>query len=625
MNTQQKPRIYGIQKEHDQRKKSAYLLLAIILCVSFFASSSYRAITHDEGLVFAERAVRLLNNQSIFDENSPNQTKNPARILYTAFIAASYKLLGINLTAAHLFPYLLQILNPGLFFLLASHFYSTWVGAIGALFFTFLPFNFVCLNTQHNHAVFMFLLLMLIGIMEFSLKQPKWCAAAGIIAALLILTRFTDGVIFVFLIYAHYLMTQRKTGFLGRVFLGNVLSLVVTYSAFALWFDFPILYSIYYIPHLFERQAEYTSLFSWEAATKSAVRSIVNWYLFGKFLAPCLAGLVGIGLFFQIQRRHFLPLLLWAPHLLFMMLIFGARYDLANLEPLSFSTIGFLLLSLEGGQRVFAYCRQRASGLWQHVIIWGILIFVTAGLARSTRSLVTLMEDAKPASTMWNITTNSPLLPGNPDYEPAYISLDAVERVPVPLREQLIQSVRGEYRSWYKHRIGAYAFEHGFPEQAGMAADFVYADTFRTNERWEKDASQRQGRLWNKDMPGHLGAFPHGASGSFVYEFHFSEQIAEMTVSDIHTQWERGDRIKMWTSIDGEQWNLQYDNKDVHYTEDRFYHFFTTEFYGRQTVFIKYDFKAGDKNRDAADNSGASLHQFSLAVSLKKFNESGKL
>lgn len=591
-----------------------YLLLAIILMLSFLASSSYRAITHDEGLVFAERAVRILNQQPIFDKDSPNHTKNPARLLYTALIALSYKIGGINLLAVHIGPYLLQILNPAMFFLLVSSLYNLWWGAFGALLFTFLPFNFVCLNTQHNHAVFMFLLLLIAALVERSVKQPAWLVAMGAVAALLLLTRFTDAVIFIAIAYFAYIITRWRSG-LPFLWLGaSAAAFVLVYVLFALVFHFPITYPVYYIPHLLERQAEYDAQFEWGSATRSALRSLVNWYLFGKFLAPLWLGLVGIGIVAQLKRRIFWPLLFWGPHLLFMAFVFGARYDVANLEPITFSTIGFVVLAVEGLRAVFRTLQQMKPALVRNALKVAVLLVIGAGVVRSTRSLAIIMEDAKPASTMWHIARNNPPLPGNPAYAPASIALNATEQLPVPLMEQMIQQVRGAYRSGFKYHIGTYAFDHGLPEQAALEADFSYADTYRTTTHWEAAAAHVTGNLWQADMPGHLGASPYGASAEFMYRFEFPQPIMTVTLSDIHTQWGFGDRVIMWTSTDGDHWTLRYDNHDLHYTEDRYYQFFDTDFRGARHLFIKYAFKAGDTTRAPHDNSGASLREFALAA-----------
>jgi hypothetical protein len=317
----------------------------------------------------------------------------------------------------------------------------------------------------------------------------------------------------------------------------------------------------------------------------------------------------------------------------FLLFIYNGRYEIVFLPVATFSVPVFLLIVVSGIQTVSRYAAgligrlkggKTAEG-WPRTprrqIVVGVVILlgILGAFGRAIYSMAIIVEDAQPASTMWHIVKNNPPLPGNPAYQTPYIQLTPEERMEVRLREELYKTVRGDYRSWYLHRIGQQAFELNLPETSGQQADFVYYDEFDSPEQWEADRMLLEGEsaLWSEEYPGRIGAFPVGKSGTFVYKFDFPQPIDAVTISDIHTQWGFGDVVKMWTSTDGEQWILRHHNWNVRYTEDPYYWFFEHEFDGQTSLFIKYEFQAGDTTRTGNDNRGASLDEFMLAVTYK--------
>jgi hypothetical protein len=641
-------------KHYQNSQKRAILIIGLVIFfISLVVSSSHRGTIDDGALTIdgaeGARIVSAHQLSLVFsnEENIENKlvtklpthelVKIPARLTYLLSIAIGYKIFGISLLALHLFPYVLQILNPCVFFIIAYRFSkSMWWGLAGALFFIFHPFNLMWLNIPYNSPIFMFFLLMLILLLESSLKNPKLLIIFGVATVLLMLTRFGEGVMFVLLLYAAYIMQRWSTGIPVRWILLSIGALLVMYSMFAFYFGFPLEYPIYYLPTLLQRQAEYGADLSFYQSTIRAFRVFVYWYFCGKFMTPFLLMLTLIGAFVQVRKRIFYPIVIFLPHVLFLLFVANVRYDLAGLKGQPYSVPGFILLLLSGIQIVSKYysmllvrVRQskllgvkrptRFSGVQKSVSV--IIIVVILGFFfRSAYSLAITVEDVLPATTMWRIVKYNPLLPGDPLYKQTYIQLSPEERIPALLREEVYKAVQGNYRSWYLPKIGEYAFEHGLPEKARTHADFFYFDEYSSKNKWEADRYHFEGTspLWNDEFPGRIGAFPSGKSGSFVYKFDFPNSIDYITISDIHTQWGIGDVTKMWTSTDGEHWRIRYNNWNVRYTEDHYYQFFEDEFDGQRSLFVKYYFFAGDKTRASNDNRGASLEEFSLAVKYRE-------
>ncbi len=595
-----------------------------ILLLSFLISSSYRGIAHDEGLGgFRLGAMRIFEGQDVLNEDaiaseSP-AIKDPARLMYLIFIAIGFKFFGLHLVAFHIFPYLLQILNPVIFFVVAFRFFkNVWWGFGAALLFLSHPFNLVYLNQQHNHPFFICFLLCLLLVFEYAVNNPKFLILFGVLAALLIITRFEDGTLFVAVLYGTYLIVRWKKGIPVLWLLLSVGSLCAVYSGFALYFGFPVHYPLDYIPQLFVRQAEYGSRFSFVDATKLALRHFLYWYFCGKAIVLVLLGFLALGTLELLKKRMLYPLAIFYPYFFFLLFVYNGRFEIINLPVTTFSVPGFLLILVSGIRWGAQYLLARIKTLdrLQKALPVLVIVILLGFFSRAAYSLATIVEDGQPASTMWHIVKNNPPFPGSPLYKDAFVRLSQEEQLPVKLREEIYKAVRGNYRSWYVNIIGKYAFEHGLPEQARARADFFYTDDYQSKQKWEQDRKQLEGEspLWNGEHPERIGAFPAGKGGSFVYQFEFPKPIEHVTISDKHTQWGFGDITRMWTSTDGENWTLGYDNWNVRYTKDVYYQFFDDEFDGQTVLFIKYYFYAGDKARKGNDNRGASLEEFSLAV-----------
>ncbi len=604
----------------DMRTRTEYLLIGAIIIIAVFVTSSYRGIAHDEGIGgFHDGAIRILNGQPLLDKETPF-LKEPARLMYIVLIALSYKLLGINLVALHFFPYLLQIFNPFLFYVIVRRFFNNiWWGFVGAVFFIFHPFAFVYLNEQHNHPVFLFFLLLLFLLFESILQNPKMLILFGVLSSLLILTRFEDGIIFVASLYGAYILQRWKDGIPFGWLVGSFGAGIVTFLFCAWLFGFPVFYYAYYIPAVLERQENKARDFSWLQLTMMGVKNYISFFFCGRWLAPFLLVFAAIGCWKSFKTWTLLPLAIFLPHFAFLTLVYNGRHQVNASAVAALLVPGFILLLLKGIETINTILPQK-SAAWRQAIIPSVVLILLVFFVRGDYALAILAEDSQPASTMWHIVTANPPLPGNPSYQKEFIQLTPEYRKPVLLREQIYKAVRGRYRSWYIHRIGEEAFERNLPEHARATADFSYFDDYESPEMWEQDRGNLEGGspLWNTQYPGRIGAFPVGESGTFIYKFTFPTPIEHVTLSDVHTQWGFGDVTKMWTSTDGQNWTLRYDNWNVHFRQDYFYQFFQDEFDGHTVLYVRYFFHAGDPGRSRNDNRGASLEEFSLAVTYKK-------
>jgi hypothetical protein len=472
---------------------------------------------------------------------------------------------------------------------------------------------------QHSTPIFMFCLLLLLVVFQAALNNPKWLLLFGALAACLLLTRLEDGIIYVTMLYGAYLLQRWQTGIPWKWLGGSVVLLGVTHCTFAWLFGFPILYHLAYLPLLMNRQAEYGVGLSFFELTRRAFRIFIFWYFSGKFLAPLLGILMLIGTVVLLKKRLWYAIVLFWPHFFFLLFLYNGRFDVANLPIATASTPGFILLLLQGIQSLTTVSIVNRKKIKYVASVSGViglllLLVMVFGFGKALYSLGIAIEDVIPASTIWRIVRANPPLPGAPGYQEMSLALSRTEQMPIPLREELIRAVRGNYRSWYLHAIGADAFERGLPEQAAARADFVYLDDYETKNRWEQDRFQITGTspLWNEEFSGRIGAFPYRHEGTFIYRFAFSQPIDYIILADVHTQWGIGDVVTMWTSSDGEHWTLRHHNWNVHYTKDYYYQFFEHDFDGQQTLYVKYTLYAGDRTRTGNDNRGACLEKFIL-------------
>lgn len=612
-----------------------FLCLIAVFLLAIPAGSLYRGIAHDGGLSeYYIGAVKVLNGEPLIDTaNGLKDYRYPARLIYIIFIAISFKLVGFNLLALHLFPYIIQLINPLLFFIVARGFFSNlWWAFGGTLLFLTHPFNVVFLNQQYSSPFFDFFLLFLMLLFQWALKNPKYLIIAGGVASLLLYTRFEDGVIFVSGAYIAYIFQCWKN-FSWKWFAASIGGLLLTHMLFALLFQFPITYPIYEILRTFQLQERYAGGLSFIELTSRAIKIFITWYFGGKFFAPFITIFLLIGAIQQIRKKIFYPLCLFVPHFLFMLFFYNGRGDVLRLA-LPQTVIPFLLLILSGLQEINVLLvskvgQERLSKQLQEtrrssvrilILPVSAILLMFGVFTMKAYQLGYLFEDAIPASTMWRIVKANPPLPGHPLYKEPAVKLTPEVVLPLRLREEIYRSVLGIYRSESVGSIGQYAAEKHLFEAALIQADFSYIDDYTSNTRWNADRKNFTGTsaLWNDKFSGHLGAFPCHASASFEYEFTFPHPIEYVIVHDTHSQWGLKDRMRLWTSPDGKKWTVRYGDSRARYRNDRYYQFFDDEFDGQTSLFIKYEFYAGDVERKSDDNRGASLDEFGLIVKYKQ-------
>lgn len=598
-------------------------LLAIFLC-SLVINSVYRGIAHDGGLSYLEGAKVILAGDPLLDPHQNlGSPKYPARFVYIALIALATRIVGVTLLALHLFPFLIQLINPCLVFLLVARtMCSVKWGLFGALLFSLHPFSVVSLNHHSEGPIFLCLLLFLMLFSDLAGRHVAKAIFSGVCAALLILTRFEEGLLFLFFLILPQVLShwRSKTFWAWSALAGASFAAVIVICAVI--FQFPIFYPAQYLPALIHRQERYGEGTSFYGLTKQALIVFVQWYLCGKFLAPLLVLLSGIGVFEAIKRRHWQLLGMCFPYLGFLLFVYNARTTPTNMVTFAFITPAFLILVLSGLRLLFQDCAHKCSA-WRagrsaycHIGLIAISVAMVMFFSRSAYRLGQLSDEVIPASSFWRVAQANPPLPGHPDYHEPFVRLTREERFFFKYREELYRAVRGRYRAWNLAAIGHYAFEKDFPALARQHADFSYFDDYDSPEQWQRDRYHQEGSslLWTPAHPGRLGAFPTGSDGTFVYEFDLPRPIDTVVISDTHTQWGPRDRVELWTSPDGQKWTRRYGEHGARFKDDHYYQFFEDEFEGTSTLYVKYYFRAGDKGRAPDDNRGASLKRFEVAI-----------
>jgi len=607
-----------------QPKYGNAAIFIILFILSIAANSWYRGIAHDEGLGgYCNGAAKILNGEPlVMAGNELQDSRYPARLLYMLFIAIGVKLIGWNLAALHLFPYLIQLFNPLLFFIAARKFFNDtkWAFA-GTLLFLVHPFNVVFLNQQYSSAIFECLLLLLVIIFQQALEKPIYLIWFGICSSLLLFTRLEDGVIFASWLYFAYLLYCWKR-IPWKWLIASAGTLLATHLLMAWYFQFPLSYPIYAIHRILGFQASYGASMSYLDLTKAAIKIFMTWYFGGKFLAPLLVAFLLLGTFTQLRARVFYPACIFFPHFLFMLFVYNGRKEVVMLG-LPYTVIPFLLLLLTGVQTSFAKLFPDVRGKNANIkpaILVGLLLVMLGAWSVQARRLGHVMDDIIPSASAWRIFKENPLLPGHPAYQEPIVRLTPEEMLPIKLREEVYQQVLGKYRPESFEEIGNYVKEHHLFDTMKNRVDFAYTDTYDSLEQWYADRKNVTGNsaLRSSKYPGQLGAFPLKASGSFEYHFNFPHPIEYVIIQDVHSQWGSKDRTRLWTSSDGKNWTARYDDSRAREKKDRYYQFFDQEFDGQTTIFIKYEFYAGDVKRKENDNRGASLDEFGLLVKYRQ-------
>lgn len=134
--------------------------------------------------------------------------------------------------------------------------------------------------------------------------------------------------------------------------------------------------------------------------------------------------------------------------------------------------------------------------------------------------------------------------------------------------------------------------------------------------RWARFIEQREGTssLWKEgSAPPLIGAYPYQTEGTFIYQFAYPFTLGQVHIQDQHSQWGEGDRVRLWTSLDGSTWTLQYDDNERS-TVVAFSKVINLSTNQTKTFYIKYALYAGDRNRATDDNRGATIREFHLQV-----------
>ena len=221
-------------------------LLFLIVALSAAVSFSYRGITQDEGLGgFYDGAMRIYQGMPLAaQERLTEECRYPARLTYMAFIALAFKLVGINVFALHLFPFIIQSLNPLLFFFVARRYFNNlWQSLAATALFLAHPFMLVFANQQDSMTFFVCVLLLLTLSFQAALTQPQYAIGMGILSSCLIITRLEDGIIFVTSFYCAYLC-HFWARLAWKWLFASLGAFCVTHIMFAVAFRFPLTYPV---------------------------------------------------------------------------------------------------------------------------------------------------------------------------------------------------------------------------------------------------------------------------------------------------------------------------------------------------------------------------------------------
>lgn len=154
------------------------------------------------------------------------------------------------------------------------------------------------------------------------------------------------------------------------------------------------------------------------------------------------------------------------------------------------------------------------------------------------------------------------------------------------------------------------------PRVGTLAGPVIHEDRFTDTSRWQKERFSHEGPcpLVTPNPPGHIGAFPDGASGSFTYKFGLPEEFTHFRITDLHYVWGRQNQVQMWISPDNQTWALQHDDPPTDVRPYSWSKVFSIkqDLGGSRTLYVKYFFKAGDPTRSPNDNRGACLKSFKL-------------
>ena len=579
--------------------------LLVIFTIACAVSFSYRGIFSDDSRDYMHRA------DVIYFEGRLNTESHEAvsSFFYPLLIAVSYRLVGHTLLASHLFPFLLAVIIPPLLFIVLDKLlhHIGWA-CFGAVVYIFYPTNIVWLNQNLTEPVFTFWVVMTLLFFEFASERPAFFIAIGATSSFAVFTRLFDGLIFTSVVgLAVIYQCWRRSSWKWLAF--ALLTFLAIQFLVSEIFNFSLLDYQTYFSTVAQENTQSATPTPIEPFRKTmmAAHTYLRWYFAEKWaLFPLILLICGIWKLFRMHAVQIpLHFIMYATFLLF---VYGRRSrEILIMRHASATIPALTILLIVGGK--YIYERISASKFSQTYRIapfcFLVILLGFFGITNIQGSLrfIDVMSDVIPATSFGQILRTNPAYP---PYAQGNI---------VPLRENIIKEVLGDYRPSYRTKLAQKDWENDVPRKEREQADFGYHETFDDGNRWKSEAFEITGTsaLWTEEHPGHLGAFPYQAGGTVVYKFSFPRKIKQVVISDIHTEWSPGDVLQMWTSVDGQQWTLRHDYK-LHYQKNYYHDTIDENVAGAQTLYVKYYFFAGDAARNASDNRGASLEEFSLAV-----------
>ena len=578
------------------------LVTFIIACA---VSISYRGIFSDDSRDYIYRA------DVIYFEGRLNTESDEAvsSFFYPLLIALAYRFVGHTLLSSHLFPFLFAVMIPLLFFLLIEKlFHHVGWACLGALVYICYPTNIVWLNQNLTEPIFTFWVVLTLLLFEFAIERPAFFIAVGAAASFAVLTRLFDGLIFAGVIgLALLYQCWRRLSWKWIVF--ALLTFIGIQFLASEIFHFSLLDYRTYFSTVAQENAQAAPPSPAESFqdTMIAAQAYLRWYFAEKWaLFPSCLLLCGI---WKLSRMHTIHIPLhFILYSLFLLLVYGRRGQEIFVMRHGSPTIPALTILLIAGGK-YVYDTIRASKLSQtyraipYVFLAILLSFWGKTNFQGSLRFIDVMADIIPATSFWQI------LRTNPEYPPY------VEGNIVPIRENIIKEVLGDYRPSYRTKLAQKDWEDDLPRKEREQADWAYHETFDDRLSWKTDMVEVTGTspLWTEEHPGIIGAFPYKSEGTVVFHFSFPQKAEKIVISDIYAQWSPGDIVRMWTSTDGQQWTLRHDDK-LWSQKTYYHHSLTDNIAGTQAFYVKYYLYAGDPTRSASDNRGAFIEELSLAV-----------
>ena len=610
--------MFSIRKDYQPYQKRVTIIICCLVLTIIAAMTSfvYRGIYPDDLPRYSAWAETILSHKGL-GSVSPDST---ASVLYHALIALAYILVGKDLFAAHLFPYLFAVITPISMFLLLHQIIRNPLWAfMGTIAYLVFPTNIIWTNQPLTEPIFLFWLMLTMLCIELAKIRYAFLVLVGIAAAFMMLTRLFDGFLYASLACMAIIIQHRKQ-FPIKMVIGAFAGFVGIHLLASFLFDYSLLQYYYYYRIM---PQHLVSVYPYENTpfmqTMIAIKSFIRWYSYSIFV-PIFLGVLVAGFMDTLRKNIVFPALCLTAYAGFILFLYQARHiETFNLR-LGVKMIPSLIVLFVCGVKwlydSLLASQKRHFIMMAYIFVVSIIAIFTMTAVQKNIQFITFMTDIIPSSSLWEIIQHRPV------YAQAQPQAALLAQEPAfaekAFREEVIKVIKGSYRPSYRLKLAQHAWSNNEPRQAREHADFAYHDTFEDGRTWKTDAIEVTGTslLWTDKHQGHLGAFPYQADGTVVYRFSFPRKAGKIVLSDIHTQWSPDDIVRMWTSFDGQQWTLRHD--DNFYRQKMYYHeVMTEEIEGTQTLYVKYYFYAGDAERSASDNRGASLDEFSLAVTFQ--------